>query len=125
MNVILMTILLTLLGAGITVLLVWLCVVSWKSIKYKKTSLNKIENLEDSVSTEVSNLYHEMETKEKEIYNNIDVFRSDMFIESKETCNEIQKINDELNKRIDDLEKKIDSRFDKIYLIIKGLEEKK
>ena len=41
-----MTILLTLLGAGLVVLLVWLSVVSWKSMRFKKESIESIAGVE-------------------------------------------------------------------------------
>lgn len=49
MNVILMTVLLTLLGVGIVTLLVWLLVTSGRLIKYKKSSNEHLNNLDQCI----------------------------------------------------------------------------
>jgi hypothetical protein len=57
MNTILLTILLTLLGTGLVVLLVWLSVVSWESVKYKKKSKKQIISLGLNSEQSVTNIY--------------------------------------------------------------------
>jgi predicted phage-related endonuclease len=61
MNVILLTILLTLLGSWLIVLLVWLSVTTYKSMKIKKSILSRLDNLEESLSTSNNNMYNHID----------------------------------------------------------------
>lgn len=96
MNIILMTILLTLLGAGLVVLIVWSGIVSWKSIKFKRETLKHQKEYETSID--------------------------DYFLLVNQRIDELDQIlnqNGELiennSNQIEQLKSSIDSRFDKQF----------
>ena len=122
-----MTILLTLLGAGLVAILVWLGVVSCKSIKFmkkmKKQNLilqNTIE--ENRLSAESSNtvIY---ETLYKEISESSNTRYKEIEELSKRIENEIHQIQNSITttqNNIENVERKTDSRFDKFHDMIKN-----
>jgi len=119
MNIILMTILLTLLGAGLVVLLVWLSVVSWKSMKFKKKAKKQIINLARNSEESVTNIYTYIDDYKKdisirfeEVYQLISSNDDNCYISIK---NEVTNLNNKNEK----LESIIDSRLDKINNLIK------
>ena len=111
MNIILMTILLTLLGAGLVVLLVWLSVVSWKSIKFKKKTKKEMNFLGKNSEESVTNIYHYIEEYKKQVTLNLEDIYTQMALRS-----------DEINDKVDKLN--IDSRLDKLYNLVKENKEK-
>jgi gas vesicle protein len=112
MNIILLTILLTLLGTGLVVLLVWLSVVSWKSVKYKKKSKKKISALGRNAEEHVNNIYIYIDEYKKQMRTEVDDIYNQMLIRSSE-----------INERVDKLN--IDSRLDKLHNLIKENKENK
>lgn len=112
MNTILLTILLTLLGTGLVVLLVWLSVVSWKSVKYKKKSKKQIISLGLNSEQSVTNLYSYIEDYKKSVSSSIDEIYHQMLLRSTEINDRIDKLN-------------IDSRLDKLHNLIKENKENK
>lgn len=111
MNIILLTILLTLLGTGLVVLLVWLSVVSWKSVKYKKKSKKKIIILAKNAEESTNNLYNYIDEYKKQVNSDISEIYNQMLLRSTE-----------INERVDKLN--IDSRLDKLHNLIKENKEK-
>ena len=114
-----MTILLTLLGAGLVVLLVWLSVVSWKSMKFKKKAKKQIINLARNSEESVTNIYTYIDDYKKdisirfeEVYQLISSNDDNCYISIK---NEVTNLNNKNEK----LESIIDSRLDKINNLIK------
>jgi predicted PurR-regulated permease PerM len=112
MNVILLTVLLTLLGASLVVLLVWLSVVVYKSIKYKK----RIDNLNESLSSNINQLYNCIDEKNKELATTINQLYNYIDEKNKETKNNIDSVLRGFN---------IDSRFDKLHNLLKDKEKSK
>ena len=133
MNIILMTILLTLLAAGLVVLLVWLSVVAWKSMRFKRNSESKFEDLDKRMDCD----YNSHSDKADEIYRYIDETKKDANQRIDDTQNRISHEFEELHRetiksiwdkfddnqqlvqnRIDALERSIDSRFDKLHNLV-------
>jgi len=115
MNIILLTILLTLLGAGLVVLLVWLSVVSWKSIKFKRESILNFSNLEKKIEETDIALYK----KADEIYQNIDDtrYKTIEYIDKHktETATEFERVYNRIGTEVDELHRNsISSLYDKI-----------
>jgi len=130
MNIILVTILLTLLGTSLVVLLVWLSVVSCRTIKFKKkvkVQLNDIReemyNNEQSLNTVVNELYKHIEEISNNQYNNLNDYKKEVGLVFEELhkgiLNDLSSNLRETRKDIKTLEKNIDSRFDKFHNLIK------
>jgi len=90
MNVILLTVLLTLLGISLVVLFVWLGVMSWKSIKHRKSAEENHQSIWDNFNS----LSDEIQIEKNEIRDDLD--------------NRIQKVYD----RIDDRTQEVHDRLD-------------
>lgn len=112
MNTILLTILLTLLGTGLVVLLVWLSVVSWKSVKYKKKSKKQILNLGLSSEQQITNIYSYIDEYKNSVSSSIDEIYHQMLLRSTEINDRVDKLN-------------VDSRLDKLHNLIKEIKENK
>lgn len=117
MNIILMTIILTLLGAGLVTLLVWLSVVSCKSIKLQKEQKIQISNLDVYISDNISNIYKYIDDKFK-----------DLNMEQNERNRELDDYKDEVSNQycknmdtIQALSKNVDSRLDKLHSAINSI----
>lgn len=138
MEIILITILLTLLGAGLVALLVWLSVVSWKSIKLKKESeltfidLHKrIDEESDSRGASTNMLLEELDRSKEDVNKNFEEVYNKISHEfdelHRETINNIWRKFDEVEEgiehRFESLERSIDSRFDKMYNSLKDIEK--
>lgn len=96
MSIILLTILLTLLGAGLVVYLIWLGVVSWKGLKLAKQNKTGIDDI-------ITTYHHGVD----EIYQNISKGKDDLY----------KRINDNTNElwnKVEKLESSLDSRLDKL-----------
>ena len=100
MNIILMTIILTLLGAGLVTLLVWLSVVSCKSIKLQKEQKNQISNLDVYISDNLSSIYNYIDDKFK-----------DLNMEQNERDRELGKYKDEVSDNLSNIYNYIDGNF--------------
>jgi len=107
MNVILITVLLTLLGSGLVVLLVWLSVESWKSRNLRKGYRNELNEIYSSMNSNNEELYKNI----NDLHTELDNFRNDV---DREISDKINIIYDELATKKD-----VDSRFDKLYNLIK------
>ena len=112
-----MTIILTLLGAGLVTLLVWLSVVSCKSIKLQKEQKIQISNLDVYISDNISNIYKYIDDKFK-----------DLNMEQNERDRELGKYKDEVSNQycknfdtIQALSKNVDSRLDKLHSAINSI----
>lgn len=117
MNIILMTIILTLLGAGLVTLLVWLSVVSCKSIKLQKEQKIQISNLDVYISDNISDIYKYIDDKFK-----------DLNMEQNERNRELDNYKDEVSNQycknmdtIQSLSKNVDSRLDKLHSAINSI----
>ena len=117
MNIILMTIILTLLGAGLVTLLVWLSVVSCKSIKLQKEQKIQISNLDVYISDNISDIYKYIDDKFK-----------DLNMEQNERNRELDNYKDEVSNQycknmdtIQALSKNVDSRLDKLHSAINSI----
>ncbi len=85
MNVILITVLLTLLGIGLVVLLVWLSVVSSKSVKHRKMTdeihkdmWDNSENMSEENRTAVDEIRKDFTDSVDEIYSRIDILQENL-----------------------------------------------
>jgi hypothetical protein len=96
MNIILMTILLTLLGAGLVVLLVWLSVVSCKSIKFKKDSILNFNDLEKKNEETITSLYREIEMVYQRVEENKKSFETSIL----EVYNKMAHAEEELHREV-------------------------
>lgn len=112
-----MTIILTLLGAGLVTLLVWLSVVSCKSIKLQKEQKIQISNLDVYISDNLSSIYNYIDDKFK-----------DLNMEQNERDRELGKYKDEVSNQycknfdtIQALSKNVDSRLDKLHSAINSI----
>ena len=138
MNHDLTIVLLTLLAAGLVVLLVWLSVVAWKSMRFKKNSesdfrdLNKrIDDTDSSISSGINLVYENIDEKQKDVekrFDDIHKYFSHEFEElHRETINNIwrrfEEVDEGVNHRFDALERSIDSRFDKMHNLLKENEK--
>jgi len=101
MNIILMTILLTLLGVSLVALLVWLGVTSWKSIKFRKQTKKQIVVLQQVIEE------HRIESQNS---------NQSMYDDLSKRIENVEII---IQNRFDEIERKTDSRFDKIHNMIK------
>ena len=131
MNVILMTVLLTLLGVGLVVLLVWLSVMSWKSMKHRKqaklkqqATWNQFDNMstelemrEDGIRKDFYNSVEEFQQKIEDVYDLIDKQVNDL-------NNNIGNLDSTIDLRFIQLESSIDSRIDKVYNTIQFNDQK-
>lgn len=127
MNIILLTILLTLLGAGLVILLVWLGVSSCKLMGFKRKTILRFDKLDEELknvqvyfenkyndeteylNTKIEDVYEKMGKEFEELHRGI---LTDMY----------KKIDDNMkenNRCFDDLERSIDSRLDKFYNSLK------
>jgi len=129
-NIILIAVLLTLLGAGLVMLLVWLSVVSWKSIKFRKKAKTKFEDLNKNLEETTHSIYTSIEQNAidsnnsiNEIHNirNQDLSMNDENLHELEqnTSKNLQDLRNYAVERFKELEHNIDSRFDKLYNQIK------
>ena len=111
MNIILMTVLLTLLGAGLVVLLVWLSVVSWKSIK----NIKKVEVQFDNVNKKIDDTNQALSSTSINLYTHIDEVSNDHWRNLEDYKKQISTEFEELDRgtlmdfirRFDDLESNI------------------
>lgn len=133
MNIILATVLLTLLGASLVVLIVWLSVVSWKSIKFKKKVKIQLDEIrkkmyddDQSLSTSIGQLYTYIDGEVNNNWNKIEEYKKSVGYEFEELhkgiLTEISSNLREIKKDHKTLEKTIDSRFDKVHNLIKEKE---
>lgn len=130
MNIILMTILLTVLGMCLVALLVWLGISSYKLMKFKKKSEGSFKHLERWIDDNNNTVFNEFEKHDIEnqkrfddlenVLNNkiIEVYRTIDF-----NVNENQRKIDVLNSKVElevyaSLNSKIDSRCDKLHDLI-------
>ena len=124
MNIILLTILLTLLGTGLVVLLVWLSTASWKSIKFREKAKTKFKELNKNLEETTNNIYRDMEERTTIVNNSINelhTFRDQDLLTNnknlKELYDNLSRIienTDSYNlSRFKEFERSIDSRFDK------------
>ena len=106
-----MTILLTLLGAGLVVLLVWLSVVSWKSMRFKKESIENFQNQEF--------IARETEKKMDEDYNNlsikIDKGNDDLYNKIDQIYTHIDEKQKDVNHSFEEVHNRIDLNFDDLH----------
>jgi len=127
MNVILMSVLLTLLGVGLVVLLVWLSVASWKSIKHRKQSeLNEqaIWSQFDTISTDHSEWEDqirkdfeeqitELHRRIEDVYSNINEKESNLYLQvneiEKNIYEDVGKIQRDLVENIQSLKNDVDN----------------
>jgi sensor domain CHASE-containing protein len=93
MNIILITILLTLLGASLVALLVWLGVVSWKSMKFIKKQKNKLELLHQVINETRISLENNLETEIINVQNHFDEVE-------RKTDSRLDKLHDMIRKNI-------------------------
>ena len=114
MNIILLTILLTLLGAGLVVLLVWLGVVSRRLIKASRSNKKGLVGLEESVVINMNDIYRVMEEYKTEVSQN---FSS--------VYDEQERVLTDRDQKFEKLEASIDSRFDKIYHTLQSMSTEK
>jgi len=126
MNIILLTVLLTLLGAGLVVLLVWLSIVSWKSIKFRKKAKTKFEDLNKNLEETTHSIYTNIEEHVINVNNNINEIHNlrnqdlSMHAESSQSIrfdlnSDIASLSLDVESRLKELESSIDSRFDKSH----------
>ncbi len=137
MNVILLTVLLTLLGVGLVVLLVWLSVASWKSMKHRKQlelDQQSIWNQIDMISTElvdeirkeftssndklhqrIDDVYNLIDKQVNELHDNRDRVEENIYEDMGKAKKELNENIQSLNKLMVNLESTVDSRFDKVY----------
>lgn len=137
-----MTVLLTLLGAGLVVFFIWLSVVSWKSIKHRKnaelihksiwTHFDDMSNIieetqeeirkdfsaqSDELHRRIDELYQVIEKQVNELYSNGSSIEQnvyeDMGKNKRDLVENIQSLKTSLSK----LESNVDSRFDKCHSI--------
>jgi len=130
MNVILLTVLLTLLGISLVVLFVWLGVMSWKSIKHRKSA----KEIHQSMWDNFNSLYDEIQTEKNEIRDDLDERIQEVH---DRIDNRIQEIHDRIDilsnnieellknfqnfkKSVDNFESTVDSRFDKYHNLLKN-----
>jgi len=133
MNIILATILLTLLGAGLVVLLVWLSVVSCRSIKFKKKVKAQLDGIrkrmdesDQSLSSSINDLYKNIQEISDLHFKNLEEYKKQTNLDFEELhrglLSDIQIELNECVKSHNKLEKSTDSRFDKLYNTIKEKE---
>ena len=119
MNIILLTVLLTLLGTGLVILLVWLSIVSCKSIKFRKKAKIKFEDLSKNLEDTTHSIYSSIEERTIDANNNTNDLHNlrdqDLQIES----NNLQDLRNYTVERFKELERSIDSRLDKIHNLLK------
>lgn len=89
MNTILLTVLLTLLGTGLIVLLVWLSVVAYKATKFKKCTLSRLVSMDESMTTSYNNLYNHTEEVGNSASKNLEDYKVQMRTEVNEVYNSI------------------------------------
>ena len=140
MNIILITILLTLLGAGLVILLVWLGLSSWKVMKFKRKADillndlnldNQSSKLSRKINEDVKNLDQALDEYKHEMYNDLSLIRDSIEIGFNELdrvqLNDLWKAINErsegIAQRFEKLERTIDSRFDKALDKISKLEQ--
>lgn len=120
----------TLLGAGLVVLLVWLSVVSWKSIKNKKKvkvqldKINKkIDDSNQSLSSSITQIYTHIDEVSNNHWSNLEDYKKQISTEFEElhrgTLMDLYRRLDDIELNIKNLEKTTDSRFDKLHNTIK------
>ena len=131
MNIILITILLTLLGAGLVILLVWLGLSSWKAMKFREETnirlndlSNSIDNLNDGLSRRISedviSLYQALDEYRTEINNEFtELDRSKLH----DLWRAIDERTEDAAQRMEKSERTIDYRIHKIYDRISKLEQ--
>lgn len=103
---ILLTVLFTLLGVGVVILLIWLVATSCKTKKRSKENSESIENLWEGQSSNYDNLLKIIEERDKESndkINNLNIYFEDR----------LKDINTEMNRRFTEVFRTMDSRFDK------------
>ena len=115
MNIILLTVLLTLLGSGLVVLLAWLSVGSWKSIKFRKKSKIKFEDLSKNLEESIHSIYAAMEERNADMNNIINEIHNLINQDIQIEASHIQEVRDYTDNRFKDIEHLIDSRFDKLH----------
>ena len=134
MNIILATILLTLLGAGLVILLVWLSVVSCRSIKFKKKVKAQLDGIrkrmdenDQSLSSSINDLYKNIQEISDLHLKNLEEYKKQTNLDFEELhrgfLSDIQIELNEWVKSHKKLEKSTDSRFDKLYNTIKEKEQ--
>ena len=74
MNIILITILLTLLGAGLVILLVWLGLSSWKAMKFRGKTDIRLSDLEKSIDNLDDRLSRRIDEDVKSLYQALDEY---------------------------------------------------
>lgn len=125
MNIILMTVLLTLFGTGLVVLLVWLSVVSWKSMKFKKKAKKQIINLARNSEESVTNIYTYIDDYKNSTATRFDEVYQQISLNDDNIYNYTKSEISSLNNKLANLDSAIDSRFDKMHNLIKDKNEKK
>lgn len=122
MKIILITILLTLLGAGLVILLVWLSVVSWKSIKYKKNSQSDFMDLHKRIDEEIKTrdkstnmLYDQLDKDKDDVNKKIEEIYRDSITD---IWRKFDEVDENVKSRFETLGRNIDSRFDKIHNLL-------
>ena len=116
----------TLLGAGLVVLLVWLSVVSCKSIKFRKKAKIKFEDLSKNLEETTHSIYSSIEQNAIDSINSINEIQNlreqDLSMNDENlkqlNINLVDKINlsqTYIESRLKELEHSIDSRFDKLH----------
>lgn len=107
MNLILLTILLTLLSSGLIVLLVWLSITAYKVTKFKKCTLSRLRSIDESITTSYNNMYDHANNIDAHINKRID-----------EMYDIILKASIELDKRLEKTNAKNEATINQIYVDI-------
>jgi len=103
---ILLTVLFTLLGVGVVILLIWLAATSCKTKKRSKENSESIENLCQNQSLENDSLLKIVDGKYEDSIRRIDNVNT--YFEDR-----LKDVNTEMNRRFTEVFRTMDSRFDK------------
>jgi hypothetical protein len=107
MNVILLTILLTLLGSWLIVLLVWLTISAWKFRKFKKCTLSRLSNFDESMTTMYNNMYSHVDEVVVMINKSLEEIKTQLNDEVSHIYKNSNSTEESLKKKIKEQEKEL------------------